>query len=110
MKQPLLAVGHDVVHLHDLGLRGAPDPAVVEAAVGAGRVLVTLDTDFGELVARRVRICRASSCSAAPSPDVPTGRPRSCRRTSISSRRTSTQAPFVVIGDDRVRVRRLPIE
>lgn len=52
MKQPLLAVGHDVVHLHDLGLRGAPDPAVVEAAVGAGRVLVTRDTDFGELVAR----------------------------------------------------------
>lgn len=110
VKQPLLAAGHDVVHLHDLGLRGAPDPAVVDAAVGAGRVLVTLDTDFGELVAR----------AGSHLPSIVLFRGAVTRRPdrqaallleNLDQFETDLDTgAVVVIGDDRVRVRRLPIE
>ena len=45
----LRAQGHDVLASWDIG----PDPgdqALLEQATAAGRVLVTIDTDFGELV------------------------------------------------------------
>jgi len=45
----LRAQGHDVLASWDCG----PDPgdqALLERAAAAGRVLVTIDTDFGELV------------------------------------------------------------
>lgn len=110
VKEPLLAAGHDVVHLHDLGLRGAPDPLVLETVVEEGRVLVTLDTDFGELVAR----------SALRLPSIVLFRGAVTRRPSsqvilLLENLDQFEADLesgavVVIGDDRVRVRRLPID
>lgn len=43
--------GHDAIHLGDLGLLGAADDLVMAAAAQAGRVLISADTDFGELLA-----------------------------------------------------------
>jgi predicted nuclease of predicted toxin-antitoxin system len=110
VKEPLLAAGHDVVHLHDLGLRGAPDPLVLETVVGEGRVLVTLDTDFGELVAR----------SGLRLPSIVLFRGAITRRPSSEAilllenldqfEADLESGAVVVIGDDRVRVRRLPID
>jgi predicted nuclease of predicted toxin-antitoxin system len=48
---PLRAAGHDVVHARDVGLQSAPDQVVLAAALEQGRVLLTLDTDFGALLA-----------------------------------------------------------
>lgn len=46
----LLKAGHDVVTTSDLGLDGQPDPAVLQAATSAGRVLLTFNCDdFREL-------------------------------------------------------------
>jgi predicted nuclease of predicted toxin-antitoxin system len=47
----LRAAGHDVVHARDIGLQSASDPVVLAEAREQRRVLVTLDTDFGDLVA-----------------------------------------------------------
>jgi predicted nuclease of predicted toxin-antitoxin system len=47
----LATAGHDAVHIGDLGLLGAADASVMDAAREAGRVLVSADTDFGELLA-----------------------------------------------------------
>jgi predicted nuclease of predicted toxin-antitoxin system len=47
----LTKAGHDVVHVVDLGLQGAPDVEVLAAAAVADRTLVTADTDFGTLLA-----------------------------------------------------------
>lgn len=47
----LTAVGHDSVHVHDLDLLGHVDDEVLEAAREDSRVLVSADTDFGELLA-----------------------------------------------------------
>lgn len=51
---PLLArFGHDVTHVNDLGLDSHPDQDVLDAARVHGRVLVSADTDFGELLVRQ---------------------------------------------------------
>lgn len=47
----LQGLGHDALHLHDQGLDRLPDPAVLGKARDEGRVLLTHDLDFGELVA-----------------------------------------------------------
>lgn len=47
----LAAADHDVIHVGDLGLLGATDDVVLQAAHQQGRVLVTADTDFGALLA-----------------------------------------------------------
>jgi predicted nuclease of predicted toxin-antitoxin system len=51
---PLLAeAGHDVVHVVDRDLAGHVDDEVLAAALHEERVLVSADTDFGELLARQ---------------------------------------------------------
>jgi predicted nuclease of predicted toxin-antitoxin system len=47
----LSRAGYDAVHVGDLGLLGATDVTVMEAAASSERVLVSADTDFGELLA-----------------------------------------------------------
>ncbi len=42
--------GYDAVAVIEEDLRGASDPIVRSAAVKSGRVLVTLDADFGNIV------------------------------------------------------------
>ena len=42
--------GLDCQTVHDEGLAGADDPAVLAAAVAEGRVLVTMDHDFGNVL------------------------------------------------------------
>jgi len=47
----LAARGHDAVHLVSLGLGRATDQEVLTRALDDGRVLVTADTDFPQLLA-----------------------------------------------------------
>ena len=47
----LTDAGHDCVHVQERELLGASDEAVMAAAVAESRVLVSMDTDFGELLA-----------------------------------------------------------
>lgn len=46
----LVDAGHDCVHAQDRELLGAADEDVMAAAVTESRVLVSMDTDFGELL------------------------------------------------------------
>ena len=46
----LRAAGHDVIAVVEESLGGASDPTVRFAAIESGRVLVTLDGDFGNIV------------------------------------------------------------
>src|SRR5437762_13219730 len=46
----LRSEGHDALHVRDLGLSGAPDREVFARAAADGRIVVTFDLDFGEIV------------------------------------------------------------
>jgi len=43
--------GHDATHLYEQGLGRLGDPAILQKARDEGRVLLTHDLDFGELMA-----------------------------------------------------------
>jgi predicted nuclease of predicted toxin-antitoxin system len=47
----LCRLGHDAVHLHDAGLDRLSDASILSKALDEGRVVLTHDLDFGDLVA-----------------------------------------------------------
>jgi predicted nuclease of predicted toxin-antitoxin system len=49
----LRAAGHDCAHVYDLGLGGQSDEQIMALADRENRILVSADTDFGELLANR---------------------------------------------------------
>lgn len=109
LAEGLKAAGHDVVHLRDLGMQAAPDPAVLQRAQVDERVLVSADTDFGGLLSR----------SRATGPSVLLIRRLAGRRAAEQSAiilanldqiaEDLAAGAVVVIGDDWIRIRRLPM-
>lgn len=101
--------GWDVAHVAALGLRDAPDAEVLDAARRDGRVLVSADTDFGQLLAR----------TAATAPSVVLVRRVVGRRVEALADVLLANLPpladdlaagsVVALHDDSVRVRRLPL-
>ena len=51
MAATLRDAGHEAVHVADIGMLGASDDAILAHAAAAGQVIVSADTDFGELLA-----------------------------------------------------------
>ena len=104
----LTSAGFDAVHARDVGLLGQPDEEVMARALEQGSVLVSADTDFGELLAlgghllpslillrrRHDPVSQAAAILAAL-PDV---------------EESLTAGAVVVITEDRVRIRELPID
>lgn len=104
----LVEAGHDAAHVGELQLLGAPDEAVLGAAAQTGRVLVSADTDFGELLA----------LGRHPGPSVVIFRRAPHRPdkqvlllvASLPDIEDCLQAgAVVVLTSDRVRIRLLPI-
>jgi predicted nuclease of predicted toxin-antitoxin system len=106
----LADANHLAEHVRDLGMREAPDDVVLAAARDADAVLISSDTDFGELLAR----------SNAKGPSVILLRRQEGRRASkiASLIIANLQAvaddlasgAIVVLDDDRVRIRSLPLQ
>lgn len=101
--------GYDCVHVYDVGLGGQPDEEIMALAAREDRILISADTDFGELL--------ANSPVLAPSLIL-------LRRT---DKRPASLAPvilanigqiaddlaagaLVVISDTRIRTRQLPVK
>ncbi|ROO52306.1 putative nuclease of predicted toxin-antitoxin system [Micromonospora sp. Llam0] len=99
--------GYDALHVNDCGLAGEPDQRVLSKAVTDGRVLLSADTDFGEIVAR----------SGAGTPSVILFRRSDRSATSLTSVLLANlteiaadleKGAFVVLGEERLRIRPLP--
>ncbi|WP_286674192.1 DUF5615 family PIN-like protein [Nocardioides sp. LMS-CY] len=102
------AAGHDVAHVQDRGLQGHVDDEVLELALTERRILISADTDFGEILAR----------SGADLPSLILFRQGN---RSVEHRVDTLLANLaevaddlvtgavVVFADDRIRVRRLPL-
>jgi len=106
----LKAAGHDAMHLRDLGMQAAPDDAVLEHARASGQILISADTDFGGLLARS----RASNPSVILIRRL-VGR-RAAEQASIILANLDqvaddlTAGAVVVLHEDLLRVRRLPMQ
>ena len=100
--------GHEAVHVRDVGLAEATDARIMEYATLNEQVVVSGDTDFGELLAR----------SNAARPSVVLFRRQDRRRAeqigALLAANLDTIADdlkagaIVVFNDERIRVRRLP--
>ena len=103
-------LGHDAVHVRQLGMSRASDAEIMAAARDDNRVVVSGDTDFGELLAR----------TNAPSPSLVLFRRQGQRRAAelaalLDANLQAVVADLdagavVVIDADRVRIRRLPLQ
>ena len=102
--------GHDAVHVADGGLVSAADAVILERARAEGRVVVSADADFGDLL--------AGSGASAPSvvllrsdDDLPPGRQVILLISNLPEVESElAEGAVVVVGRHRVRVRRLPID
>jgi predicted nuclease of predicted toxin-antitoxin system len=107
--EALVAAGHDALHVRDLGMQAATDEEIFEVAAGEGRAIVSADTDFGTILALR----------RTAEPSVLIFRRSSGRRPEDQGRLLLRQLPrisdalergsVVVIEEDRLRIRALPI-
>ncbi len=101
--------GHDIVHLREEGLQRLPDSEIMEKARAEGRVVLTFDLDFADLLALGV----------STSPSVVIFRLRdetpalvNPRLLEVLNERTKEleKGALIVVEDSRYRLRRLPIE
>lgn len=104
----LRQLGHDVVHARDLGFHSLPDSEVLAAAKSEGRIVVTFDLDFGDLLA----------AGGESLPSVVLVRTQNQRPIVVTPRvldiaerfaRELESGALIVIEDARVRMRRLPL-
>jgi predicted nuclease of predicted toxin-antitoxin system len=105
----LRARGHDTLHERSLGMSTASDQATMDLAAAETRAVVSADTDFGELLAR----------THAGGPSVVLLRRQDHRRAAQEAELLALNLPVVaddleagavvVLDEDRIRVRRLPL-
>lgn len=105
----LAEVGHDAVHVRDVGLARLTDADLLPFAPRTGRVIVSNDSEFGELLAR----------TGAARPSILLLRRRQLVRPddhfrmvlrALMAYGTDLERGAVVVADGaRLRVRRLPI-
>jgi predicted nuclease of predicted toxin-antitoxin system len=100
--------GHDAIHLREGGLGRLPDTAILEQARREGRIVLTFDLDFGDLLAAGLydrpsviifRLRNQTPASVTP------------RLSEVLSERCQEleQGAVVIVEEARYRVRRLPI-
>jgi predicted nuclease of predicted toxin-antitoxin system len=104
----LRSLGHDAVHLHEEGFDRLPDSEILAMARDEGRIALTHDLDFGELMA----------ASGARLPSVITLRLRDMRAATVNRHLQAvirqyaddlTRGAFISVAEGRIRVRQLPI-
>lgn len=104
----LRELGHEAVHLHELGLDRMPDLDILDRSRRDGQVILTSDLGFGDLLAH----------SGAGLPSVIIFRLSDMRPTSVNAHLGVALSKFgddlaagaiLSVTDQRIRVRRLPI-
>jgi len=105
----LQGLGYEAVHLHAQGLNCFEDSAILGKAREEGRILLTHDLDFGELIA----------ASGAKLPSIVVFRLRDMRPKRVNRylesivsehRELLAQGAIISVTEGQIRVRVLPLE
>jgi predicted nuclease of predicted toxin-antitoxin system len=101
--------GHDAVHVRDYGLAAADDSVIFERASLEDRIIITADTDFGFLLAKR-RTRKPSVLLFHHSFSHRPGEQARILLTNLPDLAGALeQGSLVVLEDRRIRIRTLPI-
>jgi predicted nuclease of predicted toxin-antitoxin system len=96
--------GHDAVAVLEVGLSGAPDEQVLRFAVENGRVLVTLDADFANVMrfppGQTLGVVRLKV-----HPATEDGIRQAIRRALLHLRNIDMVGRLAVVDEDKIRVR-----
>lgn len=113
-RSPVLAellreAGHNAVHTLDLGLEEAEDDEVLDAAEADQRIVVSGDTDFGALLALTHK--RSPSVILFRTRNLPSAADQAgiMLQDVDDIEEDLAQGAVVVVSDDRIRIRRLPL-
>ncbi|MGQ0774252.1 MAG: DUF5615 family PIN-like protein [Pseudonocardiales bacterium] len=107
--QLLRDAGVDAAHVRDHDLQHAPDSMILEFARQHSFVLISEDTDFGELLARQRTVAPSFVLLRTYEPMTPDEQAAVLLANLPKLRDDLDQRAIVVIERTRLRVRRLPV-
>ena len=104
----LLKNGYDAKHVRDIGMAASKDPEILDRAALEDRILISADTDFGGLLAFR-EATKPSFILFRQSDKRPSSQLNYLLTHLPRLEKDLTSGCVVVIEDQRIRVRSLPI-
>lgn len=101
--------GHDAAHLREQGLQRLPDSDILKKAAAEGRIVLTFDLDFGDLLALGMQKSPSVVIFRLHNETPASVNPRLLEV--LHDRSPELQAgAVIVVEDNRYRLRRLPIK
>jgi predicted nuclease of predicted toxin-antitoxin system len=104
----LRAIGHDVIHLRDIGMQRTPDDEIFAMAARDKPTILTFDLDFAKIAAAAGLQWPSLVIFRLSDTRVPQLIERLTRALSAASPDLAAGA-IVVVDDARIRVRELPL-
>jgi predicted nuclease of predicted toxin-antitoxin system len=109
LAQTLCEQGHDAVHVRDLGLQGESDEVIFDSACLQDRCLISADTDFAAILARRTEHRPSVILFRGGTERRPAEQVKLLLVNLPALEKHLLQGSVVVIEQTRIRVRDLPI-
>lgn len=102
--------GHDAIHVRACGLADADDVVIFERAAREQRLIISADTDFGTILARRRSAVPSVILFRGATPRAPQGQAALLLANLGAVAAMLESGAVVAVEPGRIRVRSLPID